>query len=126
MIRRPPRSTRTDTLFPYTTLFRSFIASWSRHKSVRVREWCQPPRTKTQRTKVSIDTRRASNMNDTSISEQDQRRKRWLIIFQLVTYGDLLGLFLVQLYMLSHREWYEETPMTATPFRSGKIGRAHV
>src|SRR3546814_16275044 len=26
MIRRPPRSTRTDTLFPYTTLFRSFLA----------------------------------------------------------------------------------------------------
>src|SRR3546814_4788379 len=28
MIRRPPRSTRTDTLFPYTTLFRSCFA-WS-------------------------------------------------------------------------------------------------
>src|SRR3546814_3535007 len=34
MIRRPPRSTRTDTLFPYTTLFRSlappadFVAAW--------------------------------------------------------------------------------------------------
>src|SRR3546814_8046639 len=27
MIRRPPRSTRTDTLFPYTTLFRSATAS---------------------------------------------------------------------------------------------------
>src|SRR3546814_5136523 len=27
MIRRPPRSTRTDTLFPYTTLFRS-AGSW--------------------------------------------------------------------------------------------------
>src|SRR3546814_8409102 len=26
MIRRPPRSTRTDTLFPYTTLFRSLEA----------------------------------------------------------------------------------------------------
>src|SRR3546814_9931189 len=26
MIRRPPRSTRTDTLFPYTTLFRSVLA----------------------------------------------------------------------------------------------------
>src|SRR3546814_9508715 len=26
MIRRPPRSTRTDTLFPYTTLFRSIVA----------------------------------------------------------------------------------------------------
>src|SRR3546814_3169826 len=30
MIRRPPRSTRTDTLFPYTTLFRS------RHEARRV------------------------------------------------------------------------------------------
>src|SRR3546814_7681770 len=28
MIRRPPRSTRTDTLFPYTTLFRS---QWRAH-----------------------------------------------------------------------------------------------
>src|SRR3546814_1018940 len=27
MIRRPPRSTRTDTLFPYTTLFRSRVRS---------------------------------------------------------------------------------------------------
>src|SRR3546814_3487310 len=27
MIRRPPRSTRTDTLFPYTTLFRSTLMS---------------------------------------------------------------------------------------------------
>src|SRR3546814_7138921 len=27
MIRRPPRSTRTDTLFPYTTLFRSVKAA---------------------------------------------------------------------------------------------------
>src|SRR3546814_5355213 len=26
MLRRPPRSTRTDTLFPYTTLFRSDVA----------------------------------------------------------------------------------------------------
>src|SRR3546814_7371889 len=28
MIRRPPRSTRTDTLVPYTTLFRSNDGSW--------------------------------------------------------------------------------------------------
>src|SRR3546814_5547135 len=27
MIRRPPRSTRTDTLFPYTTLFRSWTGA---------------------------------------------------------------------------------------------------
>src|SRR3546814_11304063 len=30
MIRRPPRSTRTDTLFPYTTLFRSIVGIISR------------------------------------------------------------------------------------------------
>src|SRR3546814_9005055 len=29
MIRRPPRSTRTDTLFPYTTLFRSNTAPYT-------------------------------------------------------------------------------------------------
>src|SRR3546814_5215640 len=33
MIRRPPRSTRTDTLFPYTTLFRSPL-----HLQARVRD----------------------------------------------------------------------------------------
>src|SRR3546814_9033921 len=35
MIRRPPRSTRTDTLFPYTTLFRSATSA---------RPDCRPPR----------------------------------------------------------------------------------
>src|SRR3546814_5801743 len=32
MIRRPPRSTRTDTLFPYTTLFRSQIGYGLPHR----------------------------------------------------------------------------------------------
>src|SRR3546814_13780424 len=48
MIRRPPRSTRTDTLFPYTTLFRSYpfllfayaareiVASGNRNKPILV------------------------------------------------------------------------------------------
>src|SRR3546814_5664536 len=35
MIRRPPRSTRTDTLFPYTTLFRSDRALEHPHPRVR-------------------------------------------------------------------------------------------
>src|SRR3546814_13525527 len=34
MLRRPPRSTRTDTLFPYTTLFRSGGASGTRANSL--------------------------------------------------------------------------------------------
>src|SRR3546814_14640123 len=33
MIRRPPRSTRTDTLFPYTTLFRSSRSDWAQNAS---------------------------------------------------------------------------------------------
>src|SRR3546814_15358642 len=37
MIRRPPRSTRTDTLFPYTTLFRS--GRWSKGEQVTIRRW---------------------------------------------------------------------------------------
>src|SRR3546814_10504467 len=45
MIRRPPRSTRTDTLFPYTTLFRSSSPSCRRHGretcgSARIRQTC--------------------------------------------------------------------------------------
>src|SRR3546814_5814472 len=39
MIRRPPRSTRTDTLFPYTTLFRSRCCGW-RSATIRTRPWC--------------------------------------------------------------------------------------
>src|SRR3546814_8076166 len=34
MIRRPPRSTRTDTLFPYTTLFRSTSMDWSDRRTI--------------------------------------------------------------------------------------------
>src|SRR3546814_3212094 len=35
MIRRPPRSTRTDTLFPYTTLFRSHPTTRERRRHRR-------------------------------------------------------------------------------------------
>src|SRR3546814_19663423 len=47
MIRRSPRSTRTDTLFPYTTLFRSgrephqlrdLLEQWPRRREARARQ----------------------------------------------------------------------------------------
>src|SRR3546814_5512037 len=55
MIRRPPRSTRTDTLFPYTTLFRSSSDGQSIHppnesatgtpsRSTSARDDALPPR----------------------------------------------------------------------------------
>src|SRR3546814_7201679 len=39
MIRRPPRSTRTDTLFPYTTLFRSRQSRTHRRRFLQPRTW---------------------------------------------------------------------------------------
>src|SRR3546814_13397805 len=45
MIRRPPRSTRTDTLFPYTTLFRSSLKPKARPMSVDVTELLMTPST---------------------------------------------------------------------------------
>src|SRR3546814_14732920 len=47
MVRRPPRSTRSDTLFPYTTLFRSlrFRCVWLSFRLTlfRVGQWKQSP-----------------------------------------------------------------------------------
>src|SRR3546814_7311836 len=40
MIRRPPRSTRTDTLFPYTTLFRAVIGGTGLYEySTNAEDW---------------------------------------------------------------------------------------
>src|SRR3546814_6058837 len=39
MIRRPPRSTRTDTLFPYTTLFRSLHKFVARGYPAQCNRW---------------------------------------------------------------------------------------
>src|SRR3546814_20115663 len=45
MIRRPPRSTRTDTLFPYTTLFRASLPSMQRTRTlIRCVRWPASPR----------------------------------------------------------------------------------
>src|SRR3546814_16452510 len=46
MVRRPPRSTRTDTLFPYTTLFRSKIVCIKRTgRPPQIATFNQPVRT---------------------------------------------------------------------------------
>src|SRR3546814_2527906 len=44
MIRRPPRSTRTDTLFPYTTLFRSARSATRGRTAIGIFliRWCAP------------------------------------------------------------------------------------
>lgn len=44
-------------------------------------------------------------MNKPIMSRQDRRRWRAMVVFQIVAYGYLLGMFLLQLYMLSNRDW---------------------
>src|SRR3546814_6978873 len=46
MLRRPPRSTRTDTLFPYTTLFRSSVSNSNCDR----RDHCPLPRSRARKT----------------------------------------------------------------------------
>src|SRR3546814_14393996 len=67
MIRRPPRSTRTDTLFPYTTLFRSARDDVSpRLRSVGGA--CSPKRPDAQR-----DARSVSGGKDSAVVLQQRR-----------------------------------------------------
>src|SRR3546814_12596778 len=75
MIRRPPRSTRTDPLFPYTTLFRSF-----RWTNLYIRDTLKQSR-------LGLGTNR--NQSDRDIMQQDTAwYERQLINTQLVAEFD--------------------------------------
>src|SRR3546814_19048453 len=52
MIRRPPRSTRTDTLFPYTTLFRSRLVGHARGRRAEGADLGRGPRPARRRAPV--------------------------------------------------------------------------
>src|SRR3546814_9976359 len=66
MIRRPPRSTRTDTLFPYTTLFRSDAA-----RLVRGTERCE--QIGLRAVFVHHPARRHAMAREISLDELDER-----------------------------------------------------
>src|SRR3546814_14937194 len=57
MIRRPPRSTRTATLFPYTTLFRSKrrVIDGARHHAMRERKHAEIARELDEERDMSAD-----------------------------------------------------------------------
>lgn len=44
-------------------------------------------------------------MIEQSVSAQDRRRKRALIVFQVLMYGFLVGMFGLQMYLYSVRDW---------------------
>jgi hypothetical protein len=39
------------------------------------------------------------------MNSQDRQRRRALMVFQVVVYGSLLAMFLIQLHMLTVRDW---------------------
>src|SRR3546814_1369361 len=67
MIRRPPRSTRTDTLFPYTTLFRSLFETAAHHDQFRasVYQFAQIVRGQALRTDITGGQVADANLSDT-------------------------------------------------------------
>src|SRR3546814_18952289 len=75
MIRRPPRSTRTDTLFPYMTLFRSGVAALER-EDVELRLFL---RQREQLRQLTGEERRAPGM---------RKRQRVQRVEHAVTAGD--------------------------------------
>src|SRR3546814_4473465 len=62
MIRRPPRSTRTDTLFPYTTLFRSPVLQMS--ATARILIASQAPGTKVHASGVPFSDASGDRLRD--------------------------------------------------------------
>src|SRR3546814_1529338 len=74
MIRRPPRSTRTDTLFPYTTLFRSVLPrkreSPSHERHPRRQHASPAPRSPPARVATAPVRRRTTR-------RQDRLRRSW-------------------------------------------------
>src|SRR3546814_9526443 len=66
MIRRPPRSTRTDTLFPYTTLFRSLRRS---HLPLRQRQG------RGQVCQIPLEARARHPVDDVGRGGQDRGRR---------------------------------------------------
>src|SRR3546814_5292615 len=74
MIRRPPRSTRTETLFPYTTLFRSKHDGGHRRAEPRGRAVDRPRAPADRQQRDRSDQRRARLARRTARG-QDRRRR---------------------------------------------------
>src|SRR3546814_11394048 len=85
MIRRPPRSTRTSTLFPYTTLFRS-PANAARQWSTRARRWCRCTRGRfCPCAAVCRFTHARNKARLGTLASAGRRQKKWTTKAHLVT-----------------------------------------
>src|SRR3546814_16462268 len=100
MIRRPPRSTRTDTLFPYTTLFRSSTAGLPE-------EWREPVRRLAIMLRLAYLLHRSRKPGLRPPLQIEATRKRVQLGFR-------------------HANWLERHPLTHADLQREEIGRAHV
>src|SRR3546814_4923378 len=71
MIRRPPRSTRTDTLFPYPTLFRSFRSPAELHPH-------RQPGGQLRRVLAEFDLRQVAQARGVFADQRVVRGETWL------------------------------------------------
>src|SRR3546814_11889113 len=73
MIRRPPRSTRTDTLFPYTTLFRSGLHRFELVEEIHVdglhQAFPEGARGELRRRRIALQRRRGQPRSEEHTSE---------------------------------------------------------
>src|SRR3546814_5564690 len=122
MIRRPPRSTRTDTLFPYTTLVRSKISK-KRNLKDEIDALEQAVHDRTAPPEVLPDVFEAINAvrltgNIGAHMEAD--------IDHIVDVEPGEAEKLIWLIELLFREWYEAREKRAQRLGAVEIGRAHV
>src|SRR3546814_7060527 len=115
MIRRPPRSTRTDTLFPYTTLFRTEQRDPGLHEQ-QLRRDLAPPR----RIKAALRVEARQEAVDTALVARVGQRRGVGGGFAVRGGGaDAFG------YRALHRERVGNLAERGLD-RAFKIGRAHV
>src|SRR3546814_3181083 len=107
MIRRPPRSTRTDTLFPYTTLFRS--PEFARTMLASAGDGAKAIVSTSREAPTGLDA--LLNIVPTNIIGAAGSNDILAVMFFALLFG--IGLVMV------------DTPETRT-LQSMKIGRAHV
>src|SRR3546814_876111 len=126
MIRRPPRSTRTDTLFPYTTLCRSQLTTpkptvsrpllFARHPSSVAA--CQPHQSPPDWFRKETNGARGSN---SMIGDFEQRRVKLStgVELDVVDMGpkDAPVLIFLHGFPESHRTWRHQLPHFADRFR---------
>src|SRR3546814_14517098 len=86
MIRRPPISTRTDTLFPYTTLFRSHLPSFFEGNVHHIELFLQPAHTEQSlcpAIRQPIERGPCLGMHHGTLQRQDRYRGRQLHLLRL-------------------------------------------